>query len=110
MECSEETLNSKKVPKTPRFPRLITYTNLENVGACQSQLELFVATFPGGCQVSRDTILIAAIAGLDLRWAVKHFMSASALKHIQSRLKVADSIEQARQDYAHALIDLLWPS
>ena len=46
----------------------ITKEYLESLGACQEHIDLFVETFPEGAEISKENVVLAQMASLDIAW------------------------------------------
>lgn len=65
---------------------IVTAARLRELGACSEQVALFEAEWPEGLSVPTDEAAIAAVAArvaelrLDVGWAARHLLSATALR------------------------------
>ena len=86
----------------------ITARLLRSKGACREQVEIFAAKWPDGVEITSENCLSSAILGLDLDWAARNFLSATAEKAYQEATAPAwKAYQEARATafYAAWLID-----
>ena len=53
---------------------MITAALLRSRGACAQRMNVFIAEWPEGCEVSEANLLRAGELGLDLGWFAYHFL------------------------------------
>ena len=65
------------------------WSGLRNTEPARTQVELFAATFQGGCEFDQGNIRLALRAGLEIDWFAMHFLPAPALLVYKGSVAVA---------------------
>ncbi len=65
--------------------RKVTLRDLDKLGACYMQRELFQETFPDGAYITEENLAKAEEAGLDVYWLITHAVNSPERRTFRRR-------------------------
>ena len=91
----------------------ITAERLRKLNACEEQVTIFEAEWPGGCNVTKANCRRALELGLDTHWAAVNLLRPKADKAYDEASAQAwkvrrEAIAQARKAYNEAIALAFW--